>query len=68
MTATYSSKMKCSFSSCDMRGAIDIAKVIMPSVFRIVVFCENVPDIEYHGYTGKWTAFDLGKKRINEVC
>ena len=41
-----------------MAGAIEIATKVMPSVFRILVYAGNDLDMEYHGYDGKWKAFD----------
>ena len=42
----------------DMRGAIEIATAIMPSVFRIVVVCDGEIDVVYHGPCGEWKAYD----------
>ncbi len=49
---------------CDMRGAVEIAEVIMPSVFRIATFAGGKPDMEYLFSCGKWTAFDARPKRM----
>jgi hypothetical protein len=44
---------------CDMRGAIKIAKNIMPTVWRIATFADNQPDIEYRlRFDGEWVAFE----------
>lgn len=42
---------------CSMYVAIEVAENIMPSVFRIVTFCGEKPDVEYRLFSGKWTAF-----------
>lgn len=44
---------------CDMRGAIEIAETIMPSVWRIAVFADRKPDVEYRHWQGKWQALDM---------
>jgi hypothetical protein len=41
-----------------MRGAIKIAKNIMPAVWRIATFAGNQPDIEYRLCDGEWLAFE----------
>jgi hypothetical protein len=42
-----------------MRGAIKIAKNIMPTVWRIATFADNQPDIEYRlRFDGEWVAFE----------
>ena len=43
---------------CDMRGAIDIASAIMPSVWKILTFCDGLPDVMYILIDGKWKAYD----------
>lgn len=43
---------------CDMRGAIDIAKAIMPSVWRIVTYAGGKIDAVYVGPDDKWRALD----------
>ncbi len=44
---------------CDMSGAIEIAEVIMPSVWKILTFSGEVPDTAYILLNGKWGAYDL---------
>jgi hypothetical protein len=53
---------------CDMRGAIDIASVIMPSVWKISIFCGGMPDVMYILINGKWGAYDqrYGVKKTNK--
>lgn len=41
---------------CDMRGAIEIAETIMPSVWRIVTFEGEKPGTGYRLSLGKWAA------------
>jgi hypothetical protein len=43
---------------CDMRGAIEIAQVIMPSVWKISTFSGEIPDAVYILIDGKWGAYD----------
>lgn len=55
---------------CDMRGAIDIASVIMPSVWKISTFCGGLPDVMYILIDGKWGAYDqrYGFNKTNKQC
>jgi hypothetical protein len=46
---------------CDMTGAIEIALHVMPIVFRIVVFVDGAPDIQYCAPDGKWVCLEYRK-------
>ena len=43
----------------DMRGAIEIATAICPSVWRIATFSGGMPDTEYRNVRGEWLAYDV---------
>lgn len=43
---------------CNARGAIEIAQVIMPSVWKILTFSGGIPDTMYILIDGKWKAYD----------
>ncbi len=49
---------------CDMTGAIDIAKKIMPDAMRIMTLSGAVPDTEYLFYRGRWMAICHGSGRL----
>ena len=49
---------------CDMRGALEIAKSIMPAVTRIVVYVAEVPDVEYRSSANGWKAYDWRWKAL----
>lgn len=45
-------------NACDMGGTIKVAKAILPSVRRIIVFQGDKPDIAYIKRKGRWKAYD----------
>lgn len=55
---------------CDMTGAIEIAKVLMPGVWRIATYAGGEPDTEYQlvrdvnhrSWSGEWKAYDMRGK------
>jgi hypothetical protein len=50
----------------NMSGVIEIAKEIMPEVWRIETYCDQGPDIEYRISNGEWEAFYLEKRTNRE--
>ena len=44
-------------SYCDMKGAIKLAKAVLPSVKKIITFQLDKPDTIYHKSGEKWLAF-----------
>jgi hypothetical protein len=43
---------------CDMGGAIRAAEHLCPSVWRIDVYADDIPDVMYFRAGGNWKALD----------